>query len=386
MEYLAGADLGQVLERSGPLSIVDATGYVIQACEAIAEAHSLGIVHRDLKPANLFLSQRMDRSEIVKVLDFGISKASDGHLGMGGGSLTATDAFMGSPLYMSPEQIRSARGLDGRSDVWSLGVVLYELLTGSCPFVGESLGDTLLRIAADPAPPISERRPDIPAALAATIHGCLQRDLSSRIQSVGELAARLLPFAPSEAAVCVDRIQRMANQSRPVGPTELVHSARAASAQPRVETLTALDRSWPPSSEQPASRRSRWLLFGLASGVLLLGAAAFGLYRAMNLKPAEQPVAAHVAAPALPPKPINAPLPITPAPLPDLELERAVPAPDGADEPFNASARPRPVATPGTPARRRPVRPGAPAPSVTATRGASKAAPPSATGTNYDKF
>src|SRR5262249_28083437 len=130
MEYLEGYDLGQLVDTQGPLSVVDTADFVLQACEAIAEAHAAGIIHRDLKPQNLFLTTRIDGRPFVKVLDFGISKLTASASSGENLSLTKTTAVMGSPNYMSPEQLRSSRNVDARSDIWALGVILYELLCG----------------------------------------------------------------------------------------------------------------------------------------------------------------------------------------------------------------------------------------------------------------
>ncbi|MBM4363359.1 MAG: serine/threonine protein kinase, partial [Deltaproteobacteria bacterium] len=158
MEYLAGRDLADVLEQRGPLPVEEVVEYVLQACEALAEAHALGIVHRDLKPANLFLTKRADGSAQVKVLDFGISKAGVSSDSGADQSLTKTSAMMGSPLYMSPEQMRSARSVDARSDLWSLGAILFELMAGRPPFSGESLPELLARVLTDPAPALKSGR------------------------------------------------------------------------------------------------------------------------------------------------------------------------------------------------------------------------------------
>jgi len=139
MEYLDGHDLANVLAANGPLPLQDAIDYLLQASEAIAEAHSIGIVHRDLKPANLFLTRRRDRTPQVKVLDFGISKVSGSARSSSDNALTRTSTLMGTPLYMSPEQMTSVRDVDARSDIWALGIILFELLTGAPPFVGETL-------------------------------------------------------------------------------------------------------------------------------------------------------------------------------------------------------------------------------------------------------
>src|SRR5262249_26962732 len=134
MAYLEGEDLHELLPSLGPLPTGLAVDYVLQACEAVAEAHRLGIVHRDLKPANLLLNHRPDGTPLVKVLDFGISKSDD----QDDAGLTTTMTVVGSPSYMSPEQLRSAKNVDARADVWALAVILFELLTGKRPFVGEN--------------------------------------------------------------------------------------------------------------------------------------------------------------------------------------------------------------------------------------------------------
>jgi eukaryotic-like serine/threonine-protein kinase len=206
MEHLDGVDLAQMLRQHGRLDVTEAIGFVLQACEAIAEAHALGIVHRDLKPANLFLANRRDGTTTIKVLDFGISKAAEGHTTSEPADLTASGLVMGSPGYMSPEQARSAKGVDGRSDIWSLGVILYELTSGTRPFVGETVGEVFAQILTEEARSVRHHRPEIPEGLAAIMAQCLERRVERRIQNVGELSSRLVPYGPAWATQSLARI------------------------------------------------------------------------------------------------------------------------------------------------------------------------------------
>ena len=199
MELLAGSDLGQLLEREGPLPLDRAVDYVAQACDAIAEAHAHGIVHRDLKPSNLFLARKKDGRTTVKVLDFGISKAIVGGDDPLDGNLTATRSVVGSPYYMSPEQVRDAKRVDTRTDVWSLGMILYELLIGAPAFDAETLPGICAAIVADPPPPIRMTRRDVPIELEGVILRCLEKNPALRFQTVEELQQALIPFLPASA-------------------------------------------------------------------------------------------------------------------------------------------------------------------------------------------
>jgi serine/threonine-protein kinase len=207
MEYLTGRDLGDVLDEHGPLPAEEAVDYVLQACEAIAEAHSVGFIHRDIKPSNLFLTERSDGSPLVKVLDFGIAKATS-HAAIGEGlqELTRTKTMLGSPMYMSPEQVRNSKDLDQRSDIWSVGIVLYELLSGVVPFDADSVTGVVARVVGDPLPPLRERRPEVPAGLAEVVTRCLEKRPEDRYENVAELAFALAPFGPEHARVSVERI------------------------------------------------------------------------------------------------------------------------------------------------------------------------------------
>lgn len=203
MEFLEGQDLGQLLTERGRLQPSLAIDLVIQACEALAEAHSLGIVHRDIKPTNLFLTSRPDGSLLLKVLDFGISKSPAGaEL-----SLTQTWSLLGSPAYMSPEQMRSARDVDARTDVWSLGAVLYQALEGRLPFEADSFSEVCVMVAVDPPAAMSATPPELVPVIAR----CLAKNPDDRYASVAELARNLARLArePDKARVLVDRMDRM---------------------------------------------------------------------------------------------------------------------------------------------------------------------------------
>ncbi|HEV3191501.1 MAG TPA: serine/threonine-protein kinase [Polyangiaceae bacterium] len=211
MEYLDGVDLEAVLGNTGPLGVPDAVWAILQVSEPIAEAHALGIVHRDLKPSNLFLTKRRDGTPLVKLLDFGVSKMTDVHSTPDPG-LTGAGTLLGSPSYMSPEQARDAAGVDSRSDIWAIGACLYKLLSGVDAFDGRTPTEVLAKIVSENPRPIRQHRPEVPEGLAEVIGGCLERMPERRIQSVGELAARLLPFGPPEAALLVQRIVRVSEQ------------------------------------------------------------------------------------------------------------------------------------------------------------------------------
>jgi serine/threonine-protein kinase len=233
MEYLEGVDFSDLRKQQGMFGVAEAIGYVLQACDAIAEAHSLGIVHRDLKPGNLFLHRRRDNKTVVKVLDFGISKLES----PGEQDTTKTGQMMGSPKYMSPEQMLSMRDVDARSDIWSLGAILYEFLTGRPPFVA----DTTPRICAlvlnsDPEPP-RNLRPEIPVEVEQTILRCLDKDPDRRFPDVASLVSALAPFGPAPIAEI--------SSPRSTGENPIISSSslRAVTMGPRAAPNPA-----PPSS------------------------------------------------------------------------------------------------------------------------------------------
>ncbi len=194
MEQLKGSDLQAFLALRGRLSVAEAVEYLIQACSGVAEAHGAGIVHRDLKPANLFLTARRDGAPLIKLLDFGISK-SLGHVPRNvDASVTGEGEAVGSPAYMSPEQARGIRHIDARADIWSLGVILHELLTGTTAFAGETVSDVLVEVLRSPPRSILELAPEVPLALVNIVTRCLQKERDARYATVEELAEALTPF------------------------------------------------------------------------------------------------------------------------------------------------------------------------------------------------
>ena len=204
MELLEGSDLAALLSRSGPLPFATAVDHVLQACEAVAEAHAAGIVHRDLKPANLFLTHDVGGAPCIKVLDFGISKSTGVDL-----TLTQDAQALGSPLYMSPEQMNSSRDVDPRSDIWALGIVLYQLVAGVTPFHADTIQGLCARVLMGAPTPLAELRPDAPPGFEAVVLRCIERDRERRFRNVAELAAALAPFATPAAIGYVQRVARV---------------------------------------------------------------------------------------------------------------------------------------------------------------------------------
>lgn len=272
MEYLAGRDLATWIHEQGRLLPEQAVGFVLQALVALAGAHTSGVVHRDLKPENIFCVEREDGALLIKVLDFGVSRlerASEDELFQS--SVTRTSTVVGTPLYMSPEQLRNAKGVDARGDIWSLGVVLYELLTGVAPFTGASYGDVAIKIATEQPQPFSAFDPAIAPGLEAVVLRCLEKDRENRFANVADLARGLLPFGPANSEQIVERIERML--LRPLTePDELERPwfpEPEEGAQPDAVTLGQLS-SEAVAPVSPSSSSNRRLL-GAPRARLLVG-------------------------------------------------------------------------------------------------------------------
>jgi serine/threonine protein kinase len=264
MEYLEGRDLGDLVESQGPMAVPAAVDCVLQACDAVAEAHALGIVHRDLKPRNLFLTGRNDGRALVKVLDFGISKHKTGTSDL---SLTRTTEVIGSPNYMSPEQLKSARGADERSDIWALGVILYELLTGQVPFLAESVTQLTAMVLTENPRSVEQLRPDVPRALAMVVACCLEKDPARRYPSVAHLAAALEPFAPPDTRDLAARIARIAGASGGTLPSQL-----GGSSGTRVAVSGSTAASWSGKTELATGSGKKVAAIVAVVGMLALAA------------------------------------------------------------------------------------------------------------------
>ena len=262
MELLEGQDLGALVER-GPVSIPDAVDYILQACEAVAEAHALGIVHRDLKPRNLFLTAKLHGRALVKVLDFGLAK----RINMKDRALTATAAVMGSPQYMSPEQMKASRDVDFRTDVWSLGVCLYELITARVPFAGDSVPVLCAAVLTEDPIPLLSLRPDAPYQLWLIIQKCLMKDAAHRYATVSELATALEPFAPAHSLGAAQRISAVLYSDQ-TGP--LSDSPRGLGSVGEKESDTRTAASFDSISGKRERNAETRKLLGVAFGFAVL--------------------------------------------------------------------------------------------------------------------
>jgi serine/threonine-protein kinase len=206
MEYVDGIDVGQWLKNNGPMPIAHAAELLLQACEALALAHARGIVHRDIKPSNLLLLQRDDGTPLVKVIDFGISKMVAEAALLSDGEMTQSQSVIGSPYYMAPEQMRSAKHVDARADIWALGATLHRMLTDRYPFTGATMMAIFEKIL-DGYQGASHLAPGVPAAVDDLLRRCLRNDPRERPETVADFAAALAEFAPARARHLVARVE-----------------------------------------------------------------------------------------------------------------------------------------------------------------------------------
>jgi eukaryotic-like serine/threonine-protein kinase len=285
MEYLEGTDLARRLQRQGPLEVQELANYVCQACDAIGQAHTLGIVHRDVKPANLFVARQRDGSERVKVLDFGISKTALTDSGENV-SLTRSRATLGSPLYMSPEQMASASTVDGRTDIWALGVTMFELLTGNVPFSGKNVPEVCLAVTQHETPSLRHHRPDIPDDFVQVVERCLEKDRDRRFSSTEELRYALAAFADGTIALTPSPLPRLRFTDRGVVVTSSTRSCTDDAPVSERETMPV-----PEPVEHPVSSSKAgvsWQVVALGAVLLIaLGAGlAVGVARGSAQTPA----------------------------------------------------------------------------------------------------
>jgi serine/threonine-protein kinase len=321
MEYLEGGDLSGWLQQHGRLPIEQAVEFILQTCEAIAEAHALGIIHRDLKPANLFCVRRADGLLAIKVLDFGISKATGVAASVRDMGMTRTQTMVGSPLYMSPEQMVSSKSVDARTDVWSLGVILYELVTGRTPFEADGLPELVLKIASGPPLPMRHYRPDTPPGLEGIVLRCLEKERENRYPNVAELAMALLEFSPRSRS-SVERITRVIHQAGLSASGSVVMPVSVKSVGP-----SATMASWGHTgSRAKRDRRTLGVLVGIGLVAVLGGGALFAARRN------------HVA--------VALPTPVTVSPPP----ATSTPPASAASQPLQAVEVLAPPAAPSLPA------------------------------------
>jgi eukaryotic-like serine/threonine-protein kinase len=264
MEFLEGHDLARELRDGRKLPFGDAVRFVLQACEAIAEAHAAGIVHRDLKPANLFLAQGGGATS-VKVLDFGISKITRREAGAditANKALTNPTSMLGSPLYMSPEQMKASTEVDARTDIWSLGVILYESITGRSPFDAKTIPMICAAVLSQEPAPFDD--PDVPPTLERVVRRCLEKDADKRYRDVAHFVRALTPFAPEQAALTLDRITKLRDERGL--PAQSPASLPPPPSKEGSHTIT----SW---GEKPAKEPQRrwWPIWVAGAAVVAIG-------------------------------------------------------------------------------------------------------------------
>ncbi len=380
MEYLEGSDLGAVLADHGTLTVQAAAEWIVQACEAIAEAHAMGIVHRDIKPQNLFLAKSVGGQAQIKVLDFGVSKSLTSS---GAGNLTQTRAMLGSPLYMSPEQMRSSRDVDARADVWALGVVLYELLTKRWPFEAESMPELCLKVVGDPPIAITSIRADIPKTMVDVIMRCLEKEPAKRYSNAAELASALEPLAPPASRHVAERA-RLAMGSIPdigsAGQTQqssvtVVPSSAISGPHPVPDALahTAMTpATWDSThggSGGGKKKAGKGLWIAVAAAVVVLGAVGFLAMRggSTNAAATPSPTIPATLPPAIGTTPASSAGAVTTLP--------ALPTPSAVPSATPSAAVATAPATPATPAPRVPVAPAPGKPAAPPPAGTAKPKP-----------
>jgi serine/threonine-protein kinase len=375
MEYLEGEDLSRVLLTRGPLRVEEIADYALQTCDAVAEAHARGIVHRDLKPANLFITRGSDGHPLVKVLDFGISKAnslSDSRV-----SMTKSSVLLGSPLYMSPEQMKSARDVDPATDQWSIGVILYEAVGGRVPYDAGTIGALMAMVLTEVPAPLQSVRSDVPEGFVAIVNRCLEREPSRRYGSVADLARALAPFASPRMQPLADRVASVLRATHSGGarggPAGAISGLDATVADPSGSGRLGASNSssggavrlqtgggWGGTASRSSSRRALFAVAALAAVVLLGVAGGVVLWmRARPVATASTATQTAASSPALlaataPAASVAAPVagPASAAPSTGVAADAALPATSSVPvhvRPVPRSTPSKPPSTPSTP-------------------------------------
>jgi serine/threonine-protein kinase len=279
LEYLEGCDLADELSRRSRLPPAEAIGYVLEACEALAEAHAAGIIHRDLKPANLFLARRPNGSRCLKLLDFGVSK-SLAESSIESFSLTKTSSIIGSPIYMSPEQLNSAKDVDVRTDIWALGALTYELLAGRPPFFGETIPQLVSQVLHAEPMRFAELGITVPGGLEAVLRRALMKPREMRYGSVGEFAQAIGPYAPPDS-ISISRILRI----RPPGEGRDPLPETVSDSPPRKTPVSGrppLAPSSVPDTLAVAKQRRSWRWAWAALALIAFAGVAAALSRQLG--------------------------------------------------------------------------------------------------------
>lgn len=357
MEYLEGSDLRALLRERGVLSPSLAVDYVLQAAQAVAEGHVKGVVHRDIKPSNLFLTRRADGTPLIKVLDFGIAKTTEREQPESTALTSSDDVRLGSPAYMPPEQLQDPRNVDTRSDIWSLGATLYELICGRPPFEGNGYLELATAILKEPPVPLSERSvpSTVPRGLEQILRKCLEKERGNRYTNAAELAAALAPFGSEDARMSAQRVSGMFGSLSSL-PAVTKAVPIDGDCEPTLDVAGETNKNAPGSgagrdrrtsdvgavaSEAPPAANRNWLIIGVAAAAI---GAVFVLRSPTSsssasgsgaspaaVVPVPVPVVAPVAAPIEAKPDVAAPAPAAPveAPIePKVAAHKPAPAPE----------------------------------------------------------
>lgn len=295
MEMLQGEDLEGAVERLGPMHPICIAKILLQVTMGLAKAHERGIVHRDIKPANIFLTTREDGDVIAKLLDFGVAKVKmDQFSDTTSAGLTATGSILGTPVYMSPEQARGLSTVDARSDVWSLGVVMYEMLTGSIPYGdAKTLGDLMVAIITADLPLLQDRAPWAPPELAEIVHRAMSRDLDKRFANAAEMRDALLEVVPDGPRLSQTQLSAIDPEFRATVAPKLQLSDGMLKAVNKTGLSMAHSRV---DDARPAQRQGKGtILVATVAGIALLGGGALGVWRVLG---STEPPPAEAASPS----------------------------------------------------------------------------------------